>query len=258
MLEDMLDQHNQSGNSFEELSHHHNSISHSDNMLHLDAQGSNVSSKGGDGDVGSAKRKKKKHKKDDWKKQLVNNQIVKAGANAALAHANAAAAAQAHAAQANMTVMNSSMTIASMNNGIISNDQDQHDQQQSLLASQSFMADNGMSLGGTAVTFSYSANEVMPPKISSPAILTNVNDPRIEPPQMQQPPTFYVMSPHPHASVTAPPTPQHNPFAGLTMPPAPPTPTPQIQMSPAPPQLLPPQVQQPQQQSQQPAQQAIA
>merc|ERR1711963_10294 len=39
------------------------------------------------------------------------------------------------------------------------------------------------------------------------------------------------------------------------MPPAPPTPTPQIQMSPAPPQLLAPQVQQPQQQSQQPTQQ---
>jgi hypothetical protein len=134
MLEDMLDQHNQSGNSFEDLSHHHNSISHSDNMLHLDAQGSNISSKGGDGDVGSAKRKKKKHKKDEWKKQLVNDQIVKAGANAALAHANAAAAAQAQAQAANMTVMNSSMTIASMNNGIISNEQEsqhQHDQQQS-------------------------------------------------------------------------------------------------------------------------------
>ena len=252
MLDDMLDQ---STNSFDDVSHHHNSISNSDNsMLAIEGHNNALSIKS-DGDVGSAKRKKKKHKKDEWKKQLVNDQIVKAGANAALAHANAAAAAQAHAAQANMTVMNSSMTIASMNNGIISNDQDQHDQQQSLLASQSFMADNGMSLGGTAVTFSYSANEVMPPKISSPAILTNVNDPRIEPPQMQQPPTFYVMSPHPHANVTAPPTPQHNPFANLTMPPAPPTPTPQIQMSPAPPQLLPPQVQQ---QSHQPVQQTNA
>merc|ERR1719412_1925577 len=123
MLEDMLDQHNQSANSFDELSQHHNSLSNSDSILHLDLQGSSLSSKGGDGDVGSAKRKKKKHKKDEWKKQLVNDQIVKAGANAALAHANAAAAAQAQA-QANMTVMNSSMTIASMNNGIISNDQE--------------------------------------------------------------------------------------------------------------------------------------
>ena len=250
MLEDMLDQHNQSANSFEELSQHHNNMSNSDNMLHLDAQGSNISSKAGDGDVGSAKRKKKKHKKDEWKKQLVNDQIVKAGANAALAHANAAAAAQA----ANMTVMNSSMTIASMNNGIISNDQEsqpQHDHhQQQSHQLQSFMTDNGMSLGGTAITYSYSTGEVMPPKISSPAILTNVNDPRIEPPQMQQQPTFYVMSPHPHAS---PATPQHNPFAGLTMPQPPPTPTPQIQMSPAPHQLLASQVQQHPQQS--PAQQ---
>merc|ERR1719412_1657066 len=63
MLEDMLDQHNQSANSFEDLSQHHNNISNNDNMLHLDGHGSNISSKGGDGDVGSAKRKKKKHKK---------------------------------------------------------------------------------------------------------------------------------------------------------------------------------------------------
>ena len=252
MLDDMLEH---STNSFDD-SQYHNSISHDA----MDSQGSNIISKMGDNDVGSAKRKKKKHKKDDWKKQLVNNQIVKAGANAALAHANAAAAAQAQVQAANMTVMNSSMTIASMNNGIISNEQqeqqhDQQQQQQSHQQIQSFMTDNGMSLGGTAVTFSYSANEVgMPPKISSPAILTNVNDPRIEPPQMQQPPTFYVMSPHPHASVaTAPPTPQHNPFAGLTLPPAPPTPTPQIQMSPAPPQLMPHQLQQ--QQQSQPTQQ---
>ena len=248
MLDDMLDQ---SANSFDDSSQLHNNISNNDSMLHMDSQGS-ISSKGGDGDIGSAKRKKKKHKKDEWKKQLVNDQIVKAGANAALAHANAAAAAQAQAQAANMTVMNSSMTIASMNNGIISNEQEsqhQHDQQQSHQL-QSFMTDNGMSLGGTAVTFSYSTGEVMPPKISSPAILTNVNDPRIEPPQMQQP-TFYVMSPHPHASVTAPPTPQHNPFAGLTMPPQPPTPTPQIQMSPAPPQLMPPQVHQQQSPAQQ-------
>ena len=250
ILEDMIDQHNQSTHSFDD----HNSVSNNDSMLHLDTQNSSMSTKALDSDVGSAKRKKKKHKKDEWKKQLVNNQIVKAGANAALAHANAAAAAQAQAQAANMTVMNNSMSIASMNNGIISNEQESHEQHQL----QSYMTDNGMSLSGTAVTFSYSTGEVMPPKISTPAILTDVNDPRIEPPPMQQPPTFYVMSPHPHASVTAPPTPQHNPFAGLTMPPAPPTPTPQIQMSPAPPQLLPPQVQpqpsQQQQQQQSPAQ----
>merc|ERR1719382_95745 len=50
---------------------------------------------------------------------------------------------------------------------------------------------------------------------------------RIEPPQHAlnaQPPTFYVMSPHPH--ITAPPTPQHNPFA--TMGPPPPSPAPSL------------------------------
>merc|ERR1712156_557643 len=60
----------------------------------------------------------------------------------------------------------------------------------------------------------------MPPKISTPSVIQN----RIEPPQHAQPPTFYVMSPHPH--ITAPPTPQHNPFA--TMGPPPPSPGPSL------------------------------
>merc|ERR1719433_2069049 len=51
----------------------------------------------------------------------------------------------------------------------------------------------------------------MPPKISPPN-----NELRIEPPQHAQPPTFYVMSPHPHL---APATPQHNPFANMGPPP---------------------------------------
>ena len=54
----------------------------------------------------------------------------------------------------------------------------------------------------------------MPPKISPP---TNVDPLRLEPQQHAQPPTFYVMSPHPHL---APPTPQHNPFATMGPPPA--------------------------------------
>ena len=62
----------------------------------------------------------------------------------------------------------------------------------------------------------------MPPKISTP---TNIVDSvRIEPPQHAQPPTFYVMSPHPHL---APPTPQHNPFAAMG-PPPPQSPAPSI------------------------------
>jgi len=62
----------------------------------------------------------------------------------------------------------------------------------------------------------------MPPKISTPTNM--VDSVRIEPPQHAQPPTFYVMSPHPHL---APPTPQHNPFAAMG-PPPPQSPAPSI------------------------------
>lgn len=87
----------------------------------------------------------------------------------------------------------------------------------------SFMDMSGM--GSTAaVTFSYTGPE-MPPKISSP---NSMLGDRIEPPPMAQPPTFYVMSPHPSL---APPTPQHNPFS-ITMTPhphhPPPPPSPQM------------------------------
>ena len=50
------------------------------------------------------------------------------------------------------------------------------------------------------------------------------------PPPLAQPPTFYVMSPHP---ATAPPTPQHNPFSTISLP------SPSPLMSPAPPGLTP-------------------
>ena len=66
-------------------------------------------------------------------------------------------------------------------------------------------------------TLYYSENEATPPKIPYSAILRNVNDLRIESPEMPQPPAFYVMNPYPHSDTIAQLLPQHNPFACTTI-----------------------------------------
>ena len=154
---------------------------------------------------GGVKRKKKKHKNSEWRKQL-NEKVAQANMTMSMA------------ATTN-DIIQQGMTVVPMNNGgaggLVQTSEDD------------------MGISGTA-TFSYTSVYEMPPKISSPATVLAAD--RIEPPPMQQP-TFYVMSPHPHA---APPTPQHNPFSVPMPPPSPmlsPAPqlTPILQPPPTPP-----------------------
>merc|ERR1719189_1442743 len=170
---------------------------------------------------GSAKRKKKKHQRDEWRKQLLAEQLKQEAVNA---HHQQQQHQQQHHHQQQQH-HHQQLALAQQPNTItIMDDVGGYDQQQQMHHVQIQQPQDMYVTAISAINPNMvSTLSDMPPKISTPSMMQN----RIEPPQHAlnaQPPTFYVMSPHPH--ITAPPTPQHNPFA--TMGPPPPSPAPSL------------------------------
>merc|ERR1711884_297207 len=197
--QDEHDQSSQTTNTIgeEEEHHHHQQQSHNHSK-----------------DKDRAKRKKKKHlrDRDEWRKQLIAEQLKQEVVNAQQQ--------QQHQQQQQQQQQHPHHAITAQHNTItIMDDGNAFEQQQAPITHVQIQQPQEMF--ATAISVPMVSTIIdMPPKISTPSILSN----RIEPPQHAQPPTFYVMSPHPH--MTAPPTPQHNPFA--TMGPPPPSPAPSL------------------------------
>ena len=165
------------------------------------------------------KRKKKKHLRDEWRKQLLAEQLKQEAANAQQQQQQQQQHQQQHHHQQAMATQPNTITIMDDGNTYEQQPQMHHVQIQQ---PQEIFVTNISAINPTMV----STVSDMPPKISTPSVLQN----RIEPPQHAQPPTFYVMSPHPHMTA-APPTPQHNPFATMGPPPPSPAPSMTSQMS---------------------------
>ena len=200
-----------------------------------------------DRERGSGKRKKKKHARDEWRKQLLAEQMKQEAAHAQqqqtqqqqqhhqqqqqqhqqLQNQQALVQQQvqqqvAHQQPPTLAPQQHTNTITIMDDGTL------YDQQAQLPPQQQQMhhvqVQQPQEIYVTAIS-GINPNMVstvsdMPPKISTPSVMQQN---RIEPPQHQQHPTFYVMSPHPH--IAAPPTPQHNPFASMGPPPPSPAPS---------------------------------
>lgn len=182
-----------------------NSIGGGDDEDHQQQQQSHHHAK----DKDRAKRKKKKHMRDrdEWRKQLIAEQLKQEAVNA-----------QQQQQQQHHTLTAQQNTITIMEDG------NPFEQQQAPITHVQIQQPQDMFATAISVPMVSTISD-MPPKISTPSVLPN----RIEPPQHAQPPTFYVMSPHPH--MTAPPTPQHNPFATMGPPPPSPAPSMTSQMS---------------------------
>ena len=174
------------------------------------------------------KRKKKKHARDEWRKQLLAEQLKQE------ASISAQQVQQQHAVQQQMQQVpppqpsaaqqpptltpQQPNTITIMEDGSVYDQQQQ--QQMHHVQIQQPQEIYVTAISGINPNMVSTVSD-MPPKISTPSVMQQN---RIEPPPHAQPPTFYVMSPHPH--IAAPPTPQHNPFA--TMGPPPPSPAPSM------------------------------
>ena len=184
---------------------------------------------------GSAKRKKKKHQRDEWRKQLLAEQLKQEAVNAhhqQQQHQQQQQQQQQHQQQQHQQQHHhqqqqhhhQQLALAQQPNTItIMDDVGGYDQQQQMHHVQIQQPQDMYVTAISAINPNMvSTLSDMPPKISTPSMMQN----RIEPPQHAlnaQPPTFYVMSPHPH--ITAPPTPQHNPFANMGPPPPSPAPS---------------------------------
>merc|ERR1719189_2876120 len=186
---------------------------------------------------GSAKRKKKKHQRDEWRKQLLAEQLKQEAVNAHHQQQQHQQQQQQQQQQHHQQQQqqrhhhqqqqhhHQQLALAQQPNTItIMDDVSGYDQQQQMHHVQIQQPQDMYVTAISAINPNMvSTLSDMPPKISTPSMMQN----RIKPPQHAlnaQPPTFYVMSPHPH--ITAPPTPQHNPFA--TMGPPPPSPGPSL------------------------------
>lgn len=164
-----------------------------------------------DKERGSAKRKKKKHMRDrdEWRKQLLAEQLKQEQQQQAQQQQH-----QQQQAQHQQALGQQHNTITIMEDGSTFDQQQLH--QVHLQQPQEITYVTAISTMNPTMVSTLSD---MPPKISTPTVMQN----RIEPPPLNAPATFYVMSPHPH--MTAPPTPQHNPFANMGPPPPSPAPS---------------------------------
>ena len=176
-------------------------------------------------DKDRAKRKKKKHvrDRDEWRKQLIAEQLKQEAVNAHQQQQQQQQHQQ-HQQQQQQQHHHHHAITAQHNTITIMDDGNPFEQQQAPITHVQIQQPQEMFATAISVPMVSTISD-MPPKISTPSILSN----RIEPPQHAQPPTFYVMSPHPH--MTAPPTPQHNPFATMGPPPPSPAPSMTSQMS---------------------------